>query len=90
MLILLNNNIMRSKYFYFTLLLLFTGYCSYSQSDSLKNKYSGINKLYLTAGGIYTDFQDTKFSDLRYSGLGGQLEIGFDNYKKAKHYQNIV
>ena len=80
---------MRGKFIYFTLFLLFAGYCSYSQNDSLKSNYSIINKLYITAGGIYTDFQDTKFSDLRYSGPGVQLELGFDNYKKAKHYQNV-
>ena len=75
---------MNIRLFCIALLAFLAGYHAYAQDD-----VSRVNNLYLTAGGIYTDFQDTKFSDLRYSGLGGQLAIGFDNYKKDKHYQNV-
>ncbi len=80
---------MKSKFIGLTLLFFFIGYYSYSQNKRVNDNYTMINSIYLTAGGIYSDFQDTKFSDLRYSGIGGQLETGFDNYKKAKHYQNV-
>lgn len=77
---------MKNKFIYF-ILLLFTGFYSFSQNNSVNN-FTKTNNLYFTVGGIYSDYQDTKFSNLRYLGLGSQMELGFDNFKKAEHYQN--
>ncbi len=67
-------------------LLTFKGY---SQADSTKSlarkskieitKY--YKKLYIGVGGVYSSFQDVKYSNVRYSGTGKHLYLGYEKSK---------
>jgi len=43
------------------------------------------NNFYVGLGALYSDFQDVKFSEVRYGGLGGRFEIGFNQYRSGRY-----
>jgi hypothetical protein len=45
---------------------------------------------FIGLGGAYSDFQDTKYSDVRESGFGFHFKIGFNNLKKEKHFWELA
>jgi hypothetical protein len=41
-------------------------------------------------GGVYSDFQDIKFSDVRYSGIGAVLNLGYNRTKTNKYFMEAA
>ena len=74
---------MNKNYLIIFFLLLCFSFSALSQSDAgmgiTKNFFVGI-------GGTYSDFQDTKYSDVRESGMGAHLKFGFNNLKTGRHF----
>ena len=69
------------------LLILFTtsGINGYSENDG-KGTPNIKKNFFIDLGGAYGDFQDTKFSDVRESGFGGMIKLGYNNLKDGKHF----
>jgi hypothetical protein len=67
------------------IVLFFTIVNSYGQTDRLKE----VNKkLFIGLGSTYSNFQDQKFSNVQFSGLGANIEIGFTN-ETEKHLWEV-
>jgi hypothetical protein len=58
---------------------------TFAQKEKLPKKNITKN-FFVDVGGVYSDFQDTKFSDVRERGWGAYAKIGFNNFKTAKHF----
>ena len=54
------------------------------QEKDLSHSY-----MYIGLGGIYSSFQDIKYSNVRYSGVGGNINFGYENTKKNYFNTNI-
>ncbi len=66
------------KKLFFPILFLFTALSANSQyKDNSKQ-----NLIDIGVGGIYTTFQDTRFSDVRYSGFGGKFMLDYTHWGK--------
>jgi len=58
-----------------------------AQSQSEKETGKAITKnLFVDIGGSYSNFQDTKYSDVREKGVGAHLRLGYNNMKEKKHF----
>jgi len=52
----------------------------YSQTDSINNS----KQLYVGSGISYSNFQDVRYSNVQYSGIGTGLEIGYKNQNNKR------
>ncbi len=50
---------------------------------------SGTFNLYTGVGGVYSDYQDVKFSDVRFSGIRGRFQLGFQKEKTDKYLWDL-
>ena len=42
--------------------------------------------MYIGLGGMLSSFQDVKYSSVRYSGIGGNINFGYENTKKKNYF----
>ncbi len=56
------------------------------ETEAKKNQKGVLRNWYVEAGGVYSSFQDIKFSDVRYSGFGGALKFGYKRFKADSHF----
>lgn len=63
------------------MVLLFIGSCySQGKEQSIVEKHS---RTYIGLGGVISSFQDVKFSNLRYSGIGTRFDFGIEKRKQS-------
>lgn len=58
--------------------------------ETEKTKKGVANNWFAEAGGIYSDFQDIKFSHVRYSGIGAALKLGYNRTKTDKYFMEAA
>jgi hypothetical protein len=74
------------------LMILFLGLGQSTQAQKGdSSSSSGASKnFFIGAGGIYTTFQDVKFSNSRYSGAGALLQIGIKKQKNRNYFETAL
>ena len=59
-------------------------------SKTEKVKKGIVNNWYIETGGIYSSFQDTKFSNVQYSGFGAVIRVGYNREKTNKYFMETA
>jgi len=72
--------------FRYFILILLPAVFSFAAKGQSRDTPGKVNNIYVGLGGIYTDYQDDKFSRVIYSGTGGRFEFGFNKEKTDKYF----
>lgn len=56
------------------------------EMETKKNQKGVLRNWFVEAGGVYSSFQDIKFSDVQYSGLGAAIKLGLNREKENSYF----